>query len=70
MSRRVKAAGLLERQPAYYAVRVSLLALVSAGLIATSMALGASWWQLAVAAALAILSGQFALLAHDLAQAL
>lgn len=67
LSRRVKAAGLLERQPAYYAVRVSLLALVSAGLIATSMALGASWWQLAVAAALAILSGQFALLAHDLA---
>lgn len=67
LSRRVKAAGLLERQPVYYAVRVSLLALASAGLVATSLTLGASWWQLAVAAALAILSGQFALLAHDLA---
>ncbi len=67
LSRRINAAGLLQRRPAYYAVR---LALVSAALVAGWSAffvIGASWWTLAVAAFLAVVFAQTALLAHDLA---
>ena len=50
LNRRINAAGLLGRRPAYYAVR---LGLVGAGLVAGWSAffvIGASWWTLAVAA--------------------
>jgi fatty acid desaturase len=63
--RRVKAAGLLERRRGYYwltiAVTVGLLAAGWAGFIL----LGNSWWQLAVAAFLAVAFTQIGFLAHD-----
>ncbi len=67
LNRRINAAGLLRRRPAYYAVR---LGLVSAALIAGWTAfflIGASWWTLAVAVFLAVVFAQVALVAHDLA---
>ena len=67
LNRRINAAGLLRRRPAYYAVR---LGLVGAALVAGWSAffvIGASWWTLAVAAFLAVVFAQVALVAHDLA---
>ena len=67
LNRRINAAGLLRRRPAYYAVR---LGLVGAALVAGWSAffvVGASWWTLAVAAFLAVVFAQVALVAHDLA---
>ncbi|OIK02720.1 fatty acid desaturase family protein [Streptomyces monashensis] len=67
LSRRVTEAGLLERRPGYYTARLGLvIALLAAGWGAF-LALGDTWWQLAVAAFLALMFGQVALVAHDLA---
>jgi fatty acid desaturase len=67
LRRRIDAAGLLRRRPGYYAVR---LGLVAAALIlgwTAFLVVGASWWTLAVAAFLAVVFAQTALVAHDLA---
>jgi len=67
LGRRITAAGLLDRRPAYYVLR---LGLVGAALVAGWSAfflIGASWWTLAVAAFLAVVFAQVALVAHDLA---
>ncbi|MCM4083177.1 fatty acid desaturase family protein [Paractinoplanes hotanensis] len=67
LGRRINAAGLLRRRPAYYVARLSL---VGGALIlgwAAFFAIGASWWTLAVAAFLAVVFAQTALVAHDLA---
>ena len=67
LNRRINAAGLLRRRPAYYALR---LGLVGAALVAGWSAffvVGSSWWTLAVAAFLAVVFAQVALVAHDLA---
>jgi hypothetical protein len=65
LSRRVRAAGLLDRRPAYYRARIAL----SNGLFAvgwTVFALhGRSWWQLMIAAFLAVTSAQVGFLGHD-----
>ena len=67
LGRRINAAGLLRRRPAYYAVRLGLVSLaVVAGWTAFFL-VGASWWTLAVAAFLAVVFAQVALIAHDLA---
>ncbi|MCN9240591.1 acyl-CoA desaturase [Streptomyces sp. RY43-2] len=67
LSRRITEAGLLERRPGYYTVRLgTVIALLAAGWGAF-FALGDTWWQLAVAAFLALMFGQVALVAHDLA---
>ncbi|MBV2357085.1 acyl-CoA desaturase [Streptomyces sp. J2-1] len=67
LSRRIAAAGLLERRPGYYTVRLSLVVVLYAGCWTAFASLGDSWWQLAVAAFLAFVFGQVALVAHDLA---
>ncbi|MFH8410520.1 fatty acid desaturase family protein [Streptomyces sp. NPDC018019] len=67
LSKKIAAAGLLERRPAYYAVRVaSVAALYTAGWVAFAL-VGDSWWSLAVAAFLALVFGQVALVTHDVA---
>ncbi|MFH8342517.1 fatty acid desaturase family protein [Streptomyces sp. AM6-12] len=67
LSQRITEAGLLKRRPGYYTVRLGLvIALLVAGW-GTFVALGDTWWQLAVAAFLALTFGQVALVAHDLA---
>lgn len=61
----VRAAGLLDRRPARYLVRIGLVtALWGGGWVAFAM-LGATWWQTVVAAALAVALTQLAFLAHD-----
>ncbi|WP_181871462.1 fatty acid desaturase [Sphaerisporangium album] len=67
LSRRVTDAGLLDRRPGYYALRFGIVAALLAGGWAAFLALGDSWAQLLVAAFLAVVFAQVALVAHDLA---
>jgi fatty acid desaturase len=67
LNRRINAAGLLRRRPAYYAVRLSLVSVALIGGWAAFFVVGASWWTLAVAVLLAVAFAQVALVAHDLA---
>jgi fatty acid desaturase len=67
LSRRINAAGLLRRRPAYYVVRLGVVAAALVGSWAAFVLIGSSWWTLAVAAVLAVVFGQVALVAHDLA---
>ncbi|HEX6149761.1 acyl-CoA desaturase [Nocardioides sp.] len=67
LRRRIEYAGLLRRRPGYYAIRG---AFVLAGFVTgwwLFVAIGDSWWTLLAAAALALVFGQAALLAHDVA---
>jgi fatty acid desaturase len=67
LSRKIAAAGLLGRRPGYYALRITVVAgLYVSGWAAVAL-IGDSWWTLAVAACLAVVFGQVALLAHDAA---
>ncbi|MGW0413095.1 fatty acid desaturase family protein [Streptomyces collinus] len=67
LSRRITEAGLLRRRPGYYATRIGLVVALYAAGWGAFFALGDVWGQLAVAAFLALVFGQVALLAHDLA---
>ncbi|GAA4206925.1 acyl-CoA desaturase [Streptosporangium oxazolinicum] len=67
LSRRIAQAGLLDRRPGYYAARLSLVAAAFVGGWAAFFALGDSWYQLLVAAFLAVVFAQIGLVAHDLA---
>src|SRR5258707_5762272 len=65
LSRQVKEAGLLQRRPGCYAWKIA----VTTGLLAAGWTVfvvaGNSWWQLAVAAFLAVIFTQIAFLGHD-----
>lgn len=67
LSRRISEAGLLHRRPLYYTVRFTAVGLALAGGVAAFLVIGDAWSQLLVAAALAVVSGQLGLAAHDLA---
>src|SRR5687768_11415006 len=67
LGRRVSAAGLLRRRPGYYGVRLAAVAALFGGGWAAYAAVGDSWWQLLVAAVLAVAYAQVALVAHDVA---
>ncbi|MEU2775807.1 acyl-CoA desaturase [Streptomyces sp. NPDC007162] len=67
LSRRIGEAGLLDRRPGHYTVRLGLVIAALLGGWAAFLTLGDTWWQLAVAAAMALVFGQVALVAHDLA---
>jgi fatty acid desaturase len=67
LSRRIAEAGLLKRRPGYYTVRLGLVVGLFAAGWGAFFVLGDTWWQLAVAAFLALVFGQVALVAHDLA---
>lgn len=67
LTRRITEAGLLERRPGYYALRLGVVVGLLAAGWGAFLALGDTWWQLAVAAFLALAFGQVALVAHDLA---
>jgi fatty acid desaturase len=65
LSRQVKDAGLLERRSGYYAWKIA----VTIGLLAAGwtvfVVVGNSWWQIAVAAFLAVIFTQIGFLGHD-----
>jgi len=65
LARQVKAAGLLERRPGYYAARISATVAAYAALWAAVVLIGASWWVLLVAPAMAVAYTQLAFLGHD-----
>jgi fatty acid desaturase len=67
LARRINAAGLLRRRPGYYLVRLGAVGGLLGGAWAAFVAVGDSWWQLLVAAALAVAFAQVALVAHDVA---
>jgi fatty acid desaturase len=67
LARRISAEGLLTRRPGHYALRLSVVTLMLIGGWTAFALLGSSWWQLAVAAWLAVTFAQVALVAHDLA---
>jgi fatty acid desaturase len=67
LSRQIAAAGLLDRKPGRYAVRFALVGAAVAATTTAFVLLGNSPWQLIVAAAAAVVYGQIALLAHDVA---
>jgi fatty acid desaturase len=65
LSRQVKDAGLLVRRPRRYVWRIAVTALLLAAGWAAFVAVGDSWWQMAVAAFLAVMFTQFGFLGHD-----
>ncbi|MEV4121993.1 acyl-CoA desaturase [Micromonospora sp. NPDC049645] len=65
LSRLVRNAGLLDRHPRRYAVRVAVVLGCLAVLGVLFVRLGSSWWQMATAAGIAVLLGQLAFLGHD-----
>lgn len=67
LNRRINHERLLERRPAYYAVRMTVVSLILLGGWAAFFLIGASWWSIAVAVVLAVAYAQVALVAHDLA---
>ncbi|HEX5994480.1 MAG TPA: acyl-CoA desaturase [Jiangellales bacterium] len=67
LSNLVTAAGLLGRRPGYYVARIATVGVFLTAGWAAFVALGDSWWQVGVAAALAVIFAQAALVAHDIA---
>jgi fatty acid desaturase len=65
LSRQVKQAGLLERRPSRYIWRSAVTITLLAAGWAAFVLVGDSWWQLAVAAFLAVMFTQVAFLGHD-----
>ncbi|HEY0000371.1 MAG TPA: acyl-CoA desaturase [Actinoplanes sp.] len=65
LARQVKAAGLLERRPGYYAIRISATLLAYAAVWVAVIVIGASWWVLLVAPAMAGAYTQLAFIGHD-----
>ncbi|MFI6028477.1 fatty acid desaturase family protein [Amycolatopsis magusensis] len=67
LSRRINQAGLLDRRPGYYALRIGVVTALFAATWTLFAWLGDTWATLFVAVLLAVLFGQIALLSHDLA---
>jgi fatty acid desaturase len=61
----VRQAGLLDRCHGHYIARISITVLLLAAGWTAFVLLGNSWWQLAVAAFLAVMFTQFGFLGHD-----
>lgn len=67
LARRVTAAGLLDRRPGYYLVRIGTVSVAFIGGWVAFFLLADSWWQLLVAGFLAVVFAQLGLVAHDIA---
>jgi fatty acid desaturase len=67
LSKKIAGAGLMGRRPGYYAARITAVAALYLGGWSAFALIGGSWWILAVAAFLALVFGQVALVAHDVA---
>jgi fatty acid desaturase len=65
LSAEIKQAGLLARRRGYYYARITANLAAYAGAWVAFALLGDSWWQLAVAAALAVMTTQLAFIGHD-----
>lgn len=65
LSRQVRAVGLLRRRPGYYSRKIGINLFLLASGWAVFFLLGRSWWQLLVAAYLAVMFTQTAFIGHD-----
>jgi fatty acid desaturase len=65
LSRQVRQAGLMDRRPGRYAWRIATVAALLVAGWAAFLLVGDSWWQIAVAVALAIVFTQIGFLGHD-----
>jgi fatty acid desaturase len=65
LSRQVRQAGLMDRRPGRYAWRIAAVAALLIAGWAAFLLVGDSWWQIAVAVALAIVFTQIGFLGHD-----
>jgi len=67
LSRAVRESGLLARTTGFYLTLLAALGLALVAIVAGVVALGSSWWQLALAAALGVVMTQLAFVAHEAA---
>ncbi|MCU1683147.1 MAG: delta fatty acid desaturase [Amycolatopsis sp.] len=67
LCREITSAGLMARRPGYYVARIGIIAVLFAAAWAAFFLIGDSWWQLPIAAFLAVMFAQIALVSHDLA---
>jgi fatty acid desaturase len=65
LSRQIKDAGLLERRPGSYALRIAAAVAMCVVAVAALVQIGNSWWQLALAPYWAVVSTQLGFLGHD-----
>ncbi len=65
LSRQIRQAGLMERRPVGYAWRIAVTVFLLAAGWTAFVLVGDSWWQLAVAAFLAMMFTQVGFLGHD-----
>jgi fatty acid desaturase len=65
LSRQVRDDHLLARRRGYYAIKIGTTAGALAALVVTVVIVGNSWWNLAVAAGLALVLAQMGFIAHD-----
>jgi fatty acid desaturase len=65
LCRQVKTAGLLDRRPVYYTVKITVNSLLLVAGVTAFFLLGRSWYQLIVAAFLAFVFTQMAFVGHD-----
>ncbi len=65
LSRRIKEAGLLDRRRGYYALAIAALGGLLVAALVAFVLIGDSWWQLTVAAVLAVVFTQLGFLGHD-----
>ncbi|WP_255946088.1 fatty acid desaturase family protein [Streptomyces odontomachi] len=63
--RAVKAQGLLDRRPRWYTARIASNALLLTAVVLGVVRMGDSWWALALAPVLAVLSARTAFIGHD-----
>jgi fatty acid desaturase len=65
LSKIVKEAGLLNRRPGYYTPKIAFTLLAFAGGWAAFVVIGRSWWQLGIAAVMAVTYTHVAFIGHD-----
>jgi fatty acid desaturase len=65
LSRQVRDGRLLARRRGYYAIKIGTTVGALAALVVTAVIVGNSWWNLAVAAGLALVLAQMGFIAHD-----
>jgi len=65
LSRQIRAAGLMERRTGHYAWRIGMTVTLLAACWAAFVLVGDSWWQLVIAALLAVMFTQVGFLGHD-----
>ena len=63
--RQIKSAGLLKRRRGYYVTKIAVTGVLFAAGWAGFVMLGDSWWQIAVAAFLAVVFAQIGFIGHD-----